>query len=176
MCAQASRDLGILPSAKILAPPSGVTWCFAHGGCGVGAGVSGFPRMLGSLEQEVILSVDHGNDPWLDPSPRSCSVDWEPVDLSWWWHLPLCTFRRSGLAVSILFHVVWARKGPTASRTVHHGAQGVPKRCFTNHSGSGVSRAVLDPPPSLSTPLILHLPTNSSTLCPRYFFSFTDFV
>lgn len=132
MCAQASRDLGILPSAKILAPPSGGTWCFAHGGCDVRPRVSGFPRMLGSPEQKVIPSVDYENDPWLDPSPRSCSVDWELVDLSWWWYLPLRTFRRSGLVVSILFHMVLARKGPTASQTCASRSPRASERCFKN--------------------------------------------
>lgn len=47
----------------------------------------------------------------LDLSPLP--VDRELVDLSWWWYLPLCTFRTSGFVVSILFHMVFISKEGT---------------------------------------------------------------
>lgn len=71
--------------------------------------------------------------PGLDASLQSCSVDWELVDLSWWWYHSTLHLQEVWLLVPILTHMVLARKGLTASQTVHHGAHGVPKRCFRSH-------------------------------------------
>lgn len=65
-------DLSTHLSAKILAPPSGVTWCFAHNGCRVGARV-----VLG----EAPVTYTGFQLPRLDTFLQSCPVDWELADL-----------------------------------------------------------------------------------------------
>lgn len=153
LCAQPSRDLSTLPSAKIWAPPSGVMWCFAYNGCRVGTGKG---------------SSYHRNR-------FPCSLTWclSPVLLCWlgasWLEL-----------VGIPSHLAFWGCLPLSAYTNPHGISKERTYCFSNcgswsprgseevfwESLQGVTSDSLRCQGSISLYSLSypHLPVNSSTL------------